>query len=667
MSENNKGRFVQISNFRNVGVSELKQDICINRSIENDYIGNLVLLIGPNNSGKSNVLDAMNILNSNASFSYSDLPYSIKNNKQGTFIRLYDDADKINELLQKSTNGEKVPSKYTFSTWIENVKKNIDTISTKYMRKYGYNDKENFNASTLAKVSWNNQEFNTISQFLNSMNNWTLKQFINDQWWKTNSGIIKLQASNNGYYGYQNAVDEPVLSSSLVLYLNELIKEWNDSQVKLITKEDNQCDIKFLKYENWKIDNSFFKVKYDGEWNEFFTNLLSELGISQNDIRNGISGKQRYYDQKVSDGLKQINDCFNSLFKASGYVYEFDLFFNEESISFEINLVKQDNKDKNPNKIIPLVYDEQSTGFKYFFNLYFGLLIGQNNKLKSGDIVLMDEPGSNLHVAGIIELRSILKQFTQDTGISIILSTHSPFLVDFDYLDEIRLIDRIDGIVNINNYFQFNSEQSSNSLQAITNALATYPNSLIKYNDPIFILVEGITDYNYLTGYKLYKINQINKEIESASETNKAELQKLLHDYEIITFMPFNGLGQDETDFKQVFKSIDDEYHQRKYKFLIDGDEKGKSFKDKYKKQTFNLTDLVPDLLNVKEENRTIESLIDDSDKQAFSLVIDGKDNKHSNNSATFKYAMIKEKANEKTYQNFSKLFDNLIKQLNNK
>ena len=97
------------------------------------------------------------------------------------------------------------------------------------------------------------------------------------------------------------------------------------------------------------------------------------------------------------------------------------------------------------------------------------------------------------------------------------------------------------------------------------------------------------------------------------------------------------------------------------------GMKKENHLKINIKKQTFNLTDLVPDLLNVKEENRTIESLIDDSDKQAFSLVIDGKDNKHSNNSATFKYAMIKEKANEKTYQNFSKLFDNLINQLNNK
>lgn len=491
---------------------------------------------------------------------------------------------------------------------------------------------------------------------------------MDNKWWEKDCGKIEILPRNNGYYNNGNIINEPILTPNLVNYLDKVISEQNNPYCKLITKEDKHCDIKFLKYENWKIDNSFFKINYDGQWNQFFTNLLSELGISQNDIRNGISGKQRYYNQKVADGLKQINDCFNNLFKASGYVYEFDLFFNEESISFEINLIKQNDKDSNPNKIIPLIYDEQSTGFKYFFNLYFSLLIGQNNKLKSGDIVLMDEPGSNLHVAGIIELRSILKQFTQDTGISIILSTHSPFLVDFDYLDEIRLIDRINGIVNINNNFQFNSKQTSNSLKSITNALATYPNSLIKYDDPIFIMVEGITDYNYLTGYKVYKINEINKKIiDESSESKKAELKKLLHQYEVLTFMPFNGLGQNEDDFKLIFKSIDDEYHQRKYKFLIDGDEKGELFKNKDKKQVFNLTDLVPDFLNLQEKDRTIESLIDDNDKKAFALIIDGKNNKHSNNSATFKYAMIKGKATEQTYNNFAKLFDNLLKQLNSK
>ena len=348
-------------------------------------------------------------------------------------------------------------------------------------------------------------------------------------------------------------------------------------------------------------------------------------------------------------------------------MYQFDLFFNDESISFEINLVCQDKNSNNPNMIIPLIFEEQSTGFQYFFNLYFGLLIGQNDKLKSGDVVLMDEPGSNLHVQGIIELRSILKQFTQTTGISIILSTHSPFLVDFNYLDEIRLIDRIGGVVDINNNFQFNKEGTSNSLKAITNALATYPNSLIQYDDPIFIMVEGITDYNYLTGYKVYKINQLKLELINTHNDKNDQLLKLLHQYETLIFMPFNGLGKNENDFNHVFKSINDEYHQRKYKFLIDGDDKGEEFKSKYAKQTINLTDLIKEFNNVELKNRTIEKLISDEDKQNFGLMIGNKIEKHSNNSATFKYAMIKGKASEQTYQNFSVLFGSLLAKLNNK
>lgn len=178
MSENNKGRFVQISNFRNIGVSELKQDICINRSIDSNYIGNLVLLIGPNNAGKSNVLDALNVLNQDTSFTLNDIPYSIKNSKEKTFISLYDDEDNINELLRKTTSGEKDSSNYTFNIWVENVKNNIDAISTRNMRAHGYNSTIQFNASGIAKVHWNGQVFNTISEFLNSINSWSLKQFI---------------------------------------------------------------------------------------------------------------------------------------------------------------------------------------------------------------------------------------------------------------------------------------------------------------------------------------------------------------------------------------------------------------------------------------------------------------------------------------------------------
>ena len=273
MSENNKGRYVQISNFRNIGVSEQQQNICINRSIKNDYIGNLVLLIGPNNSGKSNVLDALSILNSDASFSYNDLPYSIKNPKEGTFIKLYDDVDKTNELVTKSTNGKKVSPSHTFNTWIENVKRNIDAISSKYMQNYGYNNKSVFNSQNLAKVYWNNQQFNTINDFLNSINNWSLKQFINNKWWEKSNGRIEIQRPNNEYYAYNtNIIKEPILTPDLVNYLNEVINDQNDPMCKLITTEDKSCTIKFLKYKNWKIDNSFLKLSMmENEMNSSLT------------------------------------------------------------------------------------------------------------------------------------------------------------------------------------------------------------------------------------------------------------------------------------------------------------------------------------------------------------------------------------------------------------
>ena len=89
MSENNKGRYVQISNFRNIGVSEKPQNICINRSVNDDYIGNLVLLIGPNNSGKTNVLNALNILNNDVAFKSTDIPNTICNPKEGTYLKLF--------------------------------------------------------------------------------------------------------------------------------------------------------------------------------------------------------------------------------------------------------------------------------------------------------------------------------------------------------------------------------------------------------------------------------------------------------------------------------------------------------------------------------------------------------------------------------------------------
>ena len=66
MSENNYGRFVKICNFRNLGVGKDPQTLFLNYTDSCGYCaGDLILLIGPNNAGKSNLLDALNLLNEN--------------------------------------------------------------------------------------------------------------------------------------------------------------------------------------------------------------------------------------------------------------------------------------------------------------------------------------------------------------------------------------------------------------------------------------------------------------------------------------------------------------------------------------------------------------------------------------------------------------------------
>lgn len=483
MSIENRARFVEICNFRNIGVGKKSQIICLNRTLDSDYIGNLILLIGPNNVGKSNLLAALNLLNENQLFNSNDLPHAIRNANDQTFIKLFkkgtqdedsiEQGDGYEEIITKFTNGEKNPPRETFSEWKEGVRRWIESMLDKYMQHYGYKDQLQFIASSIPRIYWNNQEYSLVSNFFLAIDNWTFEEFIKDKWWEKDLGKIEFKSRTPYFNNNIGTAYETILNEELIDYLHKLIELDNQTNYPLLSHSSKTFNVKFYQYEPWKIDNTFFKTKYKGQWNEFFTNLFARLGIKQQDIVHGIWGKQRYYEQIVKDGLKKISDYFNELFSTSDYLYEFALFFNEESISFEINLVKQDNTNPDANKIIPCIFDEQSTAFQYFFNLYFGLLIGKTNQLKKGDVILMDEPIGNLQVAGLIQLHDILKKFTMQTGISIVLCTQSPFLIDFDYLDEVRLVDFIDGIVNLTNNFVFNVKPISRSLKSILNSLVT--------------------------------------------------------------------------------------------------------------------------------------------------------------------------------------------------
>ena len=651
MAETNQGRFVQISNFRNIGVNTKKQLICINRSTKSDYIGNLVLLIGPNNAGKTNILDALNFLNENQFFNSNDLPRSIKNENEGTYVKLFEDPQPDEEIVTKLTTGEKNPPKETFSEWKEGVRRWIESNLDKYMPKFGYKDQLQFIASAIPKIYWNNQEYSLVSNFFKAIDDWTFEEIIKNKWWEKDQGKIEFKTRTPYYNNSVVTAYEPIFNKELIDYLKKLIELENQVVYPLFSHSNKSFNINFYQYHPWKIDNSFFKTKYKGEWNEFFTNLFKELHIKQQDIVHGIWGQQRYYEQVVKDGLKKISNYFNQLFQPCGYSYEFALFFNEETISFEINLVNDKNENEEGTKIIPCIFDEQSNTFKSFFNLYFGLLIGQTHHLRKGDIILMDVPLATLEVNGMVQFRNILKNYSLATGISILLTTTSPFLVDFDYLDEIRLVDNINGIVNITNNFQFNNKLISASLQTIIHSLLTC--SSLQFNDLnyTFIIVSDLNAYNYLTGYKLYKIKQLEKEISLASNNEKEALTKLLISYKSLIFIPFDNFEKDFDALKLIFKNL----HQGNYKLLIND-----NLNDEFKNQVISLKELVANL-NINTNELSIKSLISKEDLTEFNLNVDVNNINYYNNAITFKYAMMNGQVIKQTLDNFGKLFANLL------
>ena len=65
MAKKLKSRVLKIRNFKNIGVS-LKdneyQEIYLNGYWNDKIIGNLIILIGENNVGKTNILNAINVI-----------------------------------------------------------------------------------------------------------------------------------------------------------------------------------------------------------------------------------------------------------------------------------------------------------------------------------------------------------------------------------------------------------------------------------------------------------------------------------------------------------------------------------------------------------------------------------------------------------------------------
>ncbi|GAA7505706.1 hypothetical protein ckin129_08530 [Helicobacter pylori] len=219
--------------------------------------------------------------------------------------------------------------------------------------------------------------------------------------------------------------------------------------------------------------------------------------------------------------------------------------YSKESTAYEIKLEIHDCR-KSDNQNEPIILSQQSTGFQWAFNFMFGFLynVGSHFSLNKNIIYVMDEPATHLSVPARKEFRKFLKEYAHKNHVSFVLATHDPFLVDVDHLDEIRIVEKETEGSAIKNHFNYplnNAGKDSDALDKIKRSLGVGQHVFHNPQKHRIIFVEGITDYCYLSAFKLY-FNKHNPQFKDNPIP--------------FTFLPISGLKNDSNAMKETIKKL---------------------------------------------------------------------------------------------------------------
>ncbi|QKT05146.1 AAA family ATPase [Mycoplasma sp. OR1901] len=615
---------LEIKNFKNLNFEDdknKKQSILLNTNIEEgeEKIGNLLFVVGLNNVGKSNVLEALK---------YAQYP-NIENSKPN-FTEMkttYETNVKIYNVFSSS----KKQQPYTF----DNIKLNIDDIiniqshgaktkATCAVLKNKANIKLSQNDYVYLKITIKSLDYKF--NYSNSYNGYKGPTEESTKKINPNGKITQLYCykGDDNYWPWY--ID---ITSTKGMEIEEFVeKDENTFEIYCYILKDNY-NIQFndiVDYQKLNLNNKSFlySLKNENENKESSIDKLFE--ITNNDFKDVLSklkqsssAFRRRLEERLVKDFNNLSSEFNKIIKTTENTeYKFKIIIEEGLIEFAF--YQNDS---------PLDFEKQSDGFKWFFELFIWLKLNTNNEMKPKFVLIDETFGNNITPQSRKLLVSKLREFAYKTGIIFIVTTHDPFLIDTNYLEELRFViqNEYDGLISSTVLSKFHDidQNHINALNPLLNSFAVSSNVFLdKDKSPIYF-VEGITDYCYLT----------------------AMAEKL--EYDNIKFLPFQGVKKSSNNIKHLFNIT------KTPNFLVDGDSAGNEFKNDLKEKFENIVQFkdVPKLKSIVE----IEDMFNGFEKY------DMKNNKTFEFATAFKKQILADKIeiNDKTIENFKNLFDYLL------
>ena len=670
---------VVIENFRNIGYNpELNPDkktiFLLNRSNNKDYCGDLCIILGKNNSGKSNILSALKLLNISSKYTESDIPKNLetsntKNKKLEPDVHIYG--------IKQNANFNNIYEEIirVIIDYFDELKNQWVNVNNNYNYNNGYSVPINNGNNNLFSLNIEN-----ITHLLNNSIRYG-KKISNKNWEKEIKSLNIFKNYDKDSYSlleFKDFLEQIQIAISFLknkdyeifkllfnVYNLDIFKNWLSSTkindklnetldiINKLIEQNYQYDVIFV--DNTIYKNSDFSIECTKEKinsNIFFKTIFSITEIDIDEFIENTNGdvSNWHFLQTINKKLDKISDDFNNVFSLFNKKVKYSFSLSGDSkLKFGFSLMILENN--NDNSYINQNYDQQSSGFKWFFNFFFTFWseFHDNNKQK---IILLDEPGNGLSMNSLIQLRNFLKKIAYKYGVTFVLTTHRFEWINLDYLEELRIIQKPLTEVEIHNDFTLETNKKESWIIDLIRSVETNfvnigsSETLEEFDDTKnYVLVEGITDYLYLTAIKLYFINNENKD--------KQFINQLQHIY----FLPINGVEIKEENMKKKFQLYQKILRAKKFLFIVDNDNAGKDFK-----KTINNDILVKTLGDIvdKKDIKTIENFISEKDIKDFELV-DNDNKKHANNSYEFKRALINNKVSKETISNLTSLLKAII------
>ncbi len=490
-------------------------------------------------------------------------------------------------------------------------------------------------------------------------------EFDQSDWFFRNSLFRKMDFHPNTIWNFFGSIlkDGQVLQIIMFDKNNDLVIYDSEKSFNIPEKYLQEIDQELLK--EIRQSKHLFPIEVKRKYNnnvcqfEFFKKDTSHLLFKVNftEILENIAEIMEYNMQLKMDS--SIAKEFNELLAITqdspqdNYQLKIHVRHNSEfsrdkkSMAYEIKLEIHDCRKSDNQE--PIILSQQSTGFQWAFNFMFGFLYnaGSNFSFNHNIIYVMDEPATPLSVPARKEFRKFLKEYAHKHNTTFVLATHDPFLVDTDHLDEIRIVEKKEEGSAIENTFNYSlkndANRNSDALDKIKRSFGVSQNVFHNPQKHRIIFVEGITDYCYLSAFKLY--------------FNEREFK---NDPIPFTFLPISGLKKEPNEMKETIQKL------RKLDndpiVLIDDDRKcdfdQNAKSEQFKKANEEMPDPITILqLSSCDENfKQIEDCFSANDREKYAK------NKRMELAMAFKtrllYSEKDDVVGEETKKNFLKLFE---------